>query len=351
MLTIGEFAAATGLTAKALRLYDDLGLLTPAEVDPGNGYRYYETEQIDRARMVARLRSAGVPLPRITTIIGLAPEAAAADLLSYWRQVEADTGSARDLVFSLVAQLRGHDTIMNEITIPTRSAHRAGRGARSVQLDDLYPRAPRLTAQLTGQRLFAVADGFGDAEEDGAASRAIDALATLDGVEPGADPLSALDAAVAAGAEAVSQGKGGTTLTALLLLADRALVAHVGDSRVYRVRQGSLERLTRDHTAVQSLIDEGRLTADEAWVDPRRALLNRAIGQGAASAPDLSVHTVELGDRFVLTTDGVHGVLESEQLADLVIAADDPERIATAVEEAVLAAGAPDNYGIIVVDV
>jgi PPM family protein phosphatase len=349
MLTIGEFATATGLTAKALRLYDDLGLLAPAEVDPGNGYRYYEPAQIEQARLVARLRSAGVPLPRISTIIGLAPEAAAAELLSYWRQVEADTSSAREVVVSLVAHLRGQDTTMNGTTTPTRSAHRAGQGARSLQLDDLYPRVPRLTAQITGQRLFAVADGFGDAEEDAAATKALDALEALDGAEPGSDPLGALDAAVAAGAEAVSQGKGGTTLTALLL-ADRALIAHVGDSRVYRVRGGSLERLTRDHTVVQSLVDEGRLTADEAWVDPRRAVLNRAIAPGAASAPDLSVHTITPGDRFVLTTDGVHGVLESQQLADLVVATGDPEMIASAVEEAVLAAGAPDNYGVIVVD-
>ncbi len=351
MLTIGEFATATGLTAKALRLYDDLGLLAPAEVEPRNGYRYYEPEQVERARLVARLRSAGVPLPRIATIIGLAPEAAAAELLSYWRQVEADTASARDVVTSLVAHLRGQDTTMNATATPARSAHRAGQGARSFQLDDVYPTVHRLATQITGQRLFAVADGFGDSDENAAANRALNALEVLDDVEPGTDPLGALDAAVAAGAEAVSQGKGGTTLTALLVLADRALIAHVGDSRAYRVRGGSLERLTRDHTAVQSLVDEGRLTDDEAWADPRRVILNRAIGQGARSAPDLSVCTIEPGDRFVLTTDGVHGVLEREQLADLLLATGDPESIARAVEKAVLAAGAPDNYGVIVVDV
>ena len=63
VLTIGEFARASGLTAKALRLYDELELLTPAEVDPSNGYRYYAPEQVEQARLVARLRSAGVPLP------------------------------------------------------------------------------------------------------------------------------------------------------------------------------------------------------------------------------------------------------------------------------------------------
>jgi serine/threonine protein phosphatase PrpC len=353
MLTIGEFAQATGLTAKALRLYDDLGLLLPAEVDTRNGYRYYDLHQVDAARLVARLRSAGVPLVRIAAIVGAdTPEAAAAELLSYWRQVEADTASARDIVTSLAAQMRGHDNTMHVSATSARSAHRAGQGTRSTQLDDIYPKLHRLAAQITGQRLFVVADGFGD--DDGAAGAAIDALEVLDDAEPGQDPLEALDSAVTVAAEAVASRPGvtgGTTLTALLLLADRALVAHVGDSRAYLVRRRSLERLTRDHTAVQSLVDEGRLTDDEARSDPNRAFLNRALGHGAPSAPDLLVRPVEPGDRFVLTTDGVHGVLDSRQLAQLLLAADDPDAVAGAIEAAVLSAGAPDNYGVVVVDV
>jgi protein phosphatase len=353
MLTIGEFAQATGLTAKALRLYDDLGLLLPAKVDAHNGYRYYTSQQVDSARLVARLRSAGVPLARIAAIVDAdTPESASAELLSYWRQVEADTASARDIVTSLAAQLRGHDTTMNEASISARSAHRAGQGARPRQLDDFYPKVHRLAAQITGQRLFVVADGFGD--DDGAAGAAIDALEALDDAVPQHDPLGALDSAVTVAADAVAVragDTGGTTLTALLLLADRALVAHVGDSRAYLVRGGRLERLTRDHTVVQSLVDEGRLTDDEARSDPNRALLNRALGHGAPSAPDLLVRSVEPGDRFVLTTDGVHGVLDLQQLAQLLLAADDPDAVAEAVEAAVLSAGAPDNYGIVVVDV
>jgi len=353
MLTIGEFAQATGLTAKALRLYDDLGLLLPAEVDARNGYRYYRLDQVDAARLVARLRSAGVPLVRIATIVGAdTTEAAAAELLSYWRQVEAETASARDIVTSLAAQMRGHDNTMNMSSTSARSAHRAGQGNRLEQLDAIYPRVHRLAAQITGQRLFVVADGFGD--DDGTAGAAIDALEALDAAAPSQDPLGSLDAAVTAAATAVAGRPGetgGTTLTALLLLADRALVAHVGDSRAYLVRGGSLERLTRDHTAVQSLVDEGRLTDDEARVDPNRTLLNRALGHGAPSAPDLLVRAVEPGDRFMLTTDGVHAVLEPERLAQLLLASADPDAVAGSVEEAVLSAGAPDNYGIVVVDV
>ncbi len=351
MLTIGEFARATGLTAKALRLYDDLGLLAPADVDAHTGYRRYTPDQVDRARLVARLRSAGVPLRRIATIVGLDDrEAAAAELLSYWRQVEADTASARQVVATLVSQMRGHDMSTNTTTSHTsaaRSAHRAGQGGRSLDLDDVYPRTHRLAAQVRGQRLFAVADGMGD--EAGASSAALDALAALDDAPPGPDPLGDLDAAVSRAAEAVVTG--GTTLTALLLSGDRALLAHVGDSRAYVVRDGGLERLTRDHTVVQSLVDEGRLTEDEARADADRNLLNRALAPGAPSAPDLSVRPVLAGDRFVLTTDGVHSVLEPRHLAEVLLTPGTPDDVAGAVEDAVLAAGAPDNYGVVVVDV
>ncbi|WP_207208145.1 MerR family transcriptional regulator [Nocardioides glacieisoli] len=356
MLTIGEFAQATGLTAKALRLYDDLGLLAPADVDERTGYRRYTLDQVDRARLVARLRSAGVPLRRIATIVGLDDrEAAAAELLSYWRQVEADTASARQVVATLVSQMRGHDTMQPTTSTtlrPTaRSAHRAGQGGRSLDLDRVYPREHRIAAQVTGQRLFAVADGYG---YEGAADAALDALEALDDVEAYADPLGALDEAVSRAAEAVAgrdAEAGGTTLTALLLSGDRALVAHVGDSRAYVVRDGGLERLTRDHTVVQSLIDEGRLTEDEARADENRALLNRALAPGSPAAPDLSVRPVLPGDRFVLTTDGVHSVLEPRHLAEVLLTPGTPDDVARAVEEAVLAAGAPDNYGVVVVDV
>lgn len=227
MLTIGDFARATGLTAKALRLYDDLDLLPPAEVDPGTGYRYYRPEQVEPARLVARLRSAGVPLATIATITEAdAPEVAVAALLSYWRQVEADTASARAVVTSLVDQLRGQETTMSTTATPVRSAHRAGQGARTAQLDALRPTEHRFTSQITGQRLFAVADGAGEIGD--AADAALEALGDLDGADPGRDPLGTLDAAVTRAARAVSSvpdRRAGTTLTALLLVAERVFVA------------------------------------------------------------------------------------------------------------------------------
>ena len=114
LMSIGDAARASGLSAKALRLYDETGLLPPAEVDPVTGYRWYAAEQLDRARLVARLRLAGMPLARIRVVADLAGRsrrAAAAELTSWWRQVEADTVSARALVADLVAELdeKEHD--------------------------------------------------------------------------------------------------------------------------------------------------------------------------------------------------------------------------------------------------
>ena len=142
----------------------------------------------------------------------------------------------------------------------------------------------------------------------------------------------------------------GCTLTAVVLRGDQAVLAHVGDSRVYLVRDGRLERLTRDHSVVQTLVDEGRLTPAEAQADDRRVQLNRAIAASAPFEPDLAVHVVRPGDRLVLTTDGVHARLEAAALAELLVAPTGPDDVARSVEDAVLAGNADDNYAVLVLD-
>ncbi len=93
MLTIGEFARASRLSAKALRLYDELGLLRPARVDPDSGYRFYEPAQLERARLVAWLRRLGMPLARIRVVCDAAtPDEAAAEVAAFWAQAETGPG-------------------------------------------------------------------------------------------------------------------------------------------------------------------------------------------------------------------------------------------------------------------
>lgn len=344
-MSIGEFARATGLTPKALRLYDEMGLVRPAEVDEYSGYRHYRPQQLDRARLVARLRVVGMPLERIRLVADRPAEVAAAELLSYWRQVEADTSSRRALVAVLAEQLHSErtDMVISE-TNPAEVAVRTGIGARDGQLD----------AVMTAGHVLAVADGFGTNPD--LAARALAALTPLQTATGAIDSVRLIDEAVRAAAAAVTATGGnpgdpsGCTLTALVLGADQVALAHIGDSRAYLVRDGRLTRLTRDHTQVQTLLDEGRLTEEEARSQLNPAVLNRALVTDASSMPDISLHPTEPEDRFVLTTDGVHAVLPAGELASILIGSRGPEEAVDRVEAAVLAEGSPDNYTVVVVE-
>jgi DNA-binding transcriptional MerR regulator len=124
LMSIGEFARLSRLSAKALRLYDELGLLPPAQVDPDSGYRWYAAGQLDSARLVASLRQIGVPLAQITVILGLPPEAAAQQVGAYWSGTEADHAARRDLADYLVDRLTGKRNVMHDVRvrdIPARS--------------------------------------------------------------------------------------------------------------------------------------------------------------------------------------------------------------------------------------
>ena len=124
LMSIGEFARLSRLSAKALRLYDELGLLPPARVDPDSGYRWYAAGQLDNARLVASLRQIGVPLAQIQLILSLEPEAAAAQVGAYWSGAEADHAARRDLAGYLVDRLTGKRNVMYEVAvrdIPARS--------------------------------------------------------------------------------------------------------------------------------------------------------------------------------------------------------------------------------------
>src|SRR4051794_32355123 len=194
-MSIGDFARATNLTPKALRLYDEMGLVRPAEVDEYSGYRYYRADQLGRARLVARLRLIGMPLDRIRVLADRAPGARAAELLSYWRQTEADTRSRRSMVATLVDEMRSEEDDMWIDDTPHRTvAVRSGMGARDIQLDAL----------MTGERVYAVADGFGS--DPDLAGRALRELAGLDGSTGPMDRVRLIDEAVTAAAEAVADG-------------------------------------------------------------------------------------------------------------------------------------------------
>ena len=176
-----------------------------------------------------------------------------------------------------------------------------------------------------GPRLLAVADGMGGhAAGEVASAVAIATLAPLDDDAPGSDLLDALRrAALTANGQlrqlvagnAALEGMG-TTLTAILSAGSRLGVVHVGDSRAYLFRDGELCQITQDHTLVQNLVDQGRLSAEEAGSHPQRSLLTRVLDGSDNVDLDLSVREVRRGDRYLLCTDGLSGVVSPQTMAE-----------------------------------
>ena len=155
LMSSGEFAHASGLSRKALRLYDELGLLTPVRVDPRSGYRFYAPAQLERARLVAWLRRLSMPLAAIRSVSALPPAAAAAELAAYWDRVEAETAARRELASFLVGYLSGKDNGMTDDTRETLTIRYAVRSDIGLERED------NEDAAYAGNQLLAVADGLG----------------------------------------------------------------------------------------------------------------------------------------------------------------------------------------------
>lgn len=208
-----------------------------------------------------------------------------------------------------------------------------------------------------GPRLLAVADGMGGhAAGEVASSVAIASLATLDEDTPRGDVLQALRRAVEeanihlramVAGDAALEGMG-TTLTAALWAEGRLGLVHVGDSRAYLLRDGELSQITHDHTLVQALVDEGRITAEEAGYHPQRSLLLRTL-DGRDVDLDLSVRDVRVGDRYLLCTDGLSGVVSGSTIRECLLLPGPQDAVDRLVELA-LRGGGPDNVSCIVAD-
>ena len=142
----------------------------------------------------------------------------------------------------------------------------------------------------------------------------------------------------------------GTTLTAMLWSGGRFGMVHVGDSRAYRLRDGLLEQMTADHTWVQRLIDEGRITEEEAGHHPQRSLLMRVLDGRSQVEADIGTFDAHSGDRYLLCSDGLSGFVSQETLAETLAAYPDPQQAVDALIELALRAGGPDNITCIVAD-
>jgi protein phosphatase len=236
------------------------------------------------------------------------------------------------------------------VTLVLRYIARSDRGlVRANNEDSVY----------AGARLLALADGMGGhAAGEVASQLVIQALRPLDDDEPGGDLLAKLDTATRRGNQAIADQVAeapeldgmGTTLTAILFAGSRLGLCHIGDSRGYLLRDGQLNQITRDDTFVQTLVEEGRITAEEAHTHPQRSLIMRAL-TGTEVEPTLTVREARAGDRYLLCSDGLSDVVSEETIRDTMSTVENHKDCADRLIELALRGGGPDNVTVVIADV
>ncbi|MGW0434650.1 PP2C family protein-serine/threonine phosphatase [Micromonospora sp. NPDC003197] len=235
------------------------------------------------------------------------------------------------------------------MTLTLRYAAHSDRGLlRDGNQDSVY----------AGPRLLAVADGMGGmAAGDVASNIVIGAMAPLDEDVPGDALVDALRSAVDTAnqqlrdtVDANPQMEGmGTTLTAILFSGSKIGMVHIGDSRAYLLRDGEFAQITKDDTYVQMLVDEGRISAEEASSHPQRSLLTRAL-DGRDIDPEYSVRQVRPGDRYLICSDGLSGVVSAETIADTMRELRNPQECVERLVKLALRGGGPDNITVVIAD-
>ncbi len=216
------------------------------------------------------------------------------------------------------------------------------------------------------QRLFIVADGVARSTDGAlAAHLVIELLPTYvarhlkpDDLDDSAAPES-LGRAVAefsddfrAYAHTDSRAAGATsTVVAVVIAGSRALVAHLGDSRAYLYRAQRLQRLTRDHTLLQDLIDAHEVDVEDADEHPARATVTRHVAMYPQALPDAAAVDLQAGDRILLCSDGLHGVVDEPSLAQILDSHHLPGDACAALIEAANRAGGPDNITAVVINI
>ena len=211
-----------------------------------------------------------------------------------------------------------------------------------------------------GPHLLAIADGMGGhAAGEVASAVAIKTLAPLDAAIECDDMLPALGTAIADAnlalrkiteTDPATEGMG-TTLTALLWSGEEVALCHIGDSRAYLLRDGTLQQITHDHTLVQSLVDEGRLTPEAAASHPQRSLVMRALQSSIPADPDLEMLKAKVGDRYLLCSDGLTDVVSDETLQMTLQQLTDLDAAVEQLVDLAIRSGGPDNITCVLADV
>ncbi|HEY5532533.1 MAG TPA: Stp1/IreP family PP2C-type Ser/Thr phosphatase, partial [Candidatus Anoxymicrobiaceae bacterium] len=214
---------------------------------------------------------------------------------------------------------------------------------------------------LEAGNLFAVADGMGGHQAGEVASDLAlsligqyveDNLGLVGGEKLVEKAVSSANASVHQKARSSAKYHSmGTTVTLLYREGDTAYIGNVGDSRTYLLRAGSLRRLTRDHSLVQALIDEGEITEEQARNHPQRNIIIRALGLEPQIDVDVVSVKIEPGDEFLLASDGLTGMVDDAGIAGVLVENSEPVAAARALVDLALAAGGNDNISVVVVSI
>ncbi len=220
---------------------------------------------------------------------------------------------------------------------------------------------------LVAPPVFVVADGMGGhSGGDVASQMVVEEFARLArDYDPARGAEQVADAFARAQARIVDYGEAhrsitpgwhaGTTAVVAVLVDDNGvikwLLANLGDSRIYRITEGRLEQISVDHSVVQELMDAGEITADQASVHPERHVITRALGSPGGIDPDFFLLPLGSVERLLLCSDGVTGMIEDQEIEDILEAVHDPRDAADRLVRAAVAAGGRDNATAIVVDV
>lgn len=212
-----------------------------------------------------------------------------------------------------------------------------------------------------GPNFLLIADGMGGhAGGDVASAITVSRLSSLDTREHSSDLLGELRSAILEANERINAAVDerpelagmGTTVTALMRQDSRLCLAHIGDSRGYLLRNGELTQMTSDHTFVQMLVDEGRITEDEAEHHPQRSVVMKVLGDvGSTPELDMSIRNAQLGDRWLLCSDGLTGFADIGDIKQVLETVEDPDDACDQLIDLALDGGGADNVTVIVSDI
>jgi serine/threonine protein phosphatase PrpC len=353
-MAIGEFSVRSGLSAKRLRTYATEGLLAPAAVDPGSGYRYYSPDQLAEALVIDALRHASVPLADIRAFL----RQPSREQISIWARQLATDANHRQQALVLAGQLLAAEEDRSFPMAHPRSKEGLMTRLRTAGRSDTGPlRENNEDVVVSSDRLALVADGMGGHPGGEIAANVAAGLVPASFTGQSVDELEAAiraanwairDRAVAQpGLEGM-----GTTLCAVGLLTNGQLaLVNVGDSRAYLWRGGALNQLTQDHSVTAELIERGELREEEAGKHPYYGVLTRALGVGPDVEIDHSTLAVGPEDRIIVCSDGLFNELSSVEIASALAEGGDLASVVDKLIDGAIAHGGRDNVSVVVAEV